>query len=363
MKYKRRGEENNTSAPIVYTPIHGVGGDPVMLIWEKWNFSPLIVCEAQFLPDPEFPTVKFPNPEEGKGALALAMQTAIEKGASLVIANDPDADRLGVAELQSDNTWRIFSGDEIAVFLLEWEISHHNPAQPAAVVASTVSSKMSKSIAEAHGARFEEVLTGFKWIIKKVLDLEREGYKVLLSFEEAIGFCIGNHVRDKDGILAAAVFNEMYQARCVDQGIRLSDHIERLRDQYGYYLTKNRYFFCFDPVVIKSVFDNIRSAYPTAVGQFSVKFIRDLTAGYDNSQPDNKPVLPTSPSTQMITFTFENGAIITLRTSGTEPKIKYYCEYHGDGLANTQNELNELVSHIIEELLQPARFGLIPPDN
>ncbi|CAG9319748.1 unnamed protein product [Blepharisma stoltei] len=363
LNYSRSRNSNSNSEPIVYTAMHGVGGETIKSMWKAWGFSPLVVVDEQIDPDPEFPTVKFPNPEEGQGALALSMKKASEIGARLVIANDPDADRMGIAEVQGDGTWRIYSGDEIAVFLLEWEISHYTDQAPAAVVASTVSSKICKAIAESIGARFEEVLTGFKWIINKSLELEGQGYKMLFSFEEAIGFCVGNHVRDKDGILAACVFNELYQERCASKGIRLSDHLERLRERYGYYLTRNKYFFCYEPVVIKSVFDNIRQEYPKAIGRFPVKYIRDLTVGYDNSQPDNKPVLPISPSTQMITFTFENGAIITLRTSGTEPKIKYYCEYHGNTLEDTRAELNELVDHMIDQLLQPQRYGLTPPSS
>ena len=361
LDYSRTKPQNSSSEVIVYTPLHGVGWECVSKLWEAWGFFKLEVPELQKLPDPEFPTVEFPNPEEGQGTLKQAIQKASEIGAKLVLANDPDADRLGVAELQADGTWRIFTGDEIAFFFMEWEVSHYSGAKPGAVVASTVSSKLTKVIAEANGLIYEEVLTGFKWIVKKIYELEQQGYHVLFSFEEAIGFCIGSLVRDKDGMLAACVFNEMYQERCTRQGITLSQHLKNIRRDYGQYFTRNSYFYCYSTETKNQVFESLRNPYPAQVGGVNVKYVRDLTVGYDNSQPDNIPVLPVSKSTQMITFTFENGTILTLRTSGTEPKIKYYSEHHSDTQENTKSQLDSLVNSFISEVLKPEVWGLESP--
>jgi phosphomannomutase len=363
-KFCRRGARNSSAVRVVYTAMHGVGYSFISRLFEKYHFpSPVSVPEQQN-PDPEFPTVAFPNPEEGRGALKLAIELSERENIGLVLANDPDADRFAAAEKQRDGSWKIFSGDELAIFLFEWEVSNYKGTKPAAMVASTVSSKMTQGIAEFHNCRWEETLTGFKWIINKSLELEAEGYSTVFSFEEAIGFCIGDLVRDKDGVTTAAVFYELYLERCVEAGLLLSEFLDRLRQKYGYYLTKNKYFLCYDPEVIRRVFEDIRfKGYPSTVGRFAVKHVRDLTVGFDSSQPSSKPILPISASTQMITFTFENGAVVTLRTSGTEPKIKYYTELKGSDYASTWSELSEVVDSIISELLRPDYFGLIAPTD
>lgn len=361
-KFCRTRDSNSTAQPIVYTPMHGVGYELVKATFAAYNHPQPIVVPQQVDPDPEFPTVAFPNPEEGEGALKLAMQTAEASGANLILANDPDADRLAVAERLPTGGWRVFTGDEIACFFADWELSHFR-GEKGLIVASTVSSKITKAMALAHNCRFEEVLTGFKWIIKKSLELLADGWHTLLSYEEAIGYCIGDLVRDKDGVTGAAVFTEFYNARCVAQGITLTTHLQHLFERYGYYLTKNKYFICYDSVTIKRVFDAIRAAYPQRVGAYDVQSVRDLTVGYDDSQPDLKPLLPVQSGTQMITFTFVNGAIVTLRTSGTEPKIKYYCEHHGDSFQSTRDILDDLVASVIAELLQPEFYGLEWPSQ
>jgi phosphomannomutase len=295
----RSQASNRAAQPIVYTPMHGVGYELVKLTFEGYNHPPPITVPLQVTPDPEFPTVRFPNPEEGEGALKLAMQTAEETGARLVLANDPDADRLAVAERQLTGEWRVFTGDEVASFLADWELSHFR-GEKGLIVASTVSSKMTRTMALAHNCRFEEVLTGFKWIVKKSLELLAEGWVTILSYEEAIGYCIGDLVRDKDGVTGAAVFTELYNARCVGEGITLTQHLQNLYERYGYYLTKNKYVFCYDPPTIERVFNTIRVAYPERIGNFEVRSVRDLTVGFDSSQPDNKPTLPVFASTQMV---------------------------------------------------------------
>lgn len=363
-KYCRRGSLNAAGVRVVYTAMHGVGYRFISTLFDKYNFpAPASVIQQQD-PDPEFSTVIFPNPEEGEGALKLAMELADSENLGLVLANDPDADRLAVAERQRDGTWKIFSGDEIAIFLFEWEVTHYKGQKPAAMVASTVSSKMTQGIASFHNCRWEETLTGFKWIMNKTIDLEASGYSTIFSYEEAIGFCIGDLVRDKDGVTAAAVFYEQYLDSCVGHNLLLTEYLDQLRQKYGYYLTKNKYFICYDPVVIRAVFDSIRNGgYPQTCGRFRVKHVRDLTVGFDNAQTDGKPVLPVSAATQMITFTFENGAIVTLRTSGTEPKIKYYTELKGSEYLSTWNELSELVDSVITEFLRPSEYGLLAPSN
>ncbi len=228
-----------------------------------------------------------------------------------------------------------------------------------AMVASTVSSKMIKGIAEKYGVRFEETLTGFKWIANKVLDLEKEGCTVLFSYEEAIGFCVRDIVRDKDGVVAASCLAELYAQLC-EKNMTFSDYLESIYKEIGYYLTKNHYFLCYDPEKMKAIFDDFRNGgkYADKLGEFAISNIRDLTTGYDSSQKDKKAILPISKSTQMITFFFANGATCTCRGSGTEPKLKYYIEYHDADKQKAAETLAKLHKAIVDHFLKPTQYGL-----
>jgi len=356
---------------IVFTAMHGVGAPWVAKSFEAFNLPPYIPVKEQINPDPEFPTVAFPNPEEGKGALTLAMKTADENGAKVIFANDPDADRLAVAEKQPNGEWRIFSGNELGSILGHWVWIHHLKRNPGfdrskgLMIASTVSSKFLKGMAAKEGFRFDEALTGFKWIGHRGIDLEKEGYEYIFGFEEAIGFMIGKTCWDKDGVRTAAVFAEMY-VHYADQGISIAQQLYNLYSTYGFYESKVHYYFCYDPNTMTKIFDRIRQdqKYPTSIGngKYKIVGVRDLTTGYDTDQPDHKAVLPVSASSHMITFTFENGCSATLRGSGTEPKLKYYVELCGsDNPAAVRERLMDMVALIIEEFLEPEKNGLVKP--
>eukprot|EP00826_Nyctotherus_ovalis_P046448 TRINITY_DN524_c0_g3_i12.p2 TRINITY_DN524_c0_g3~~TRINITY_DN524_c0_g3_i12.p2 ORF type:complete len:251 (-),score=82.79 TRINITY_DN524_c0_g3_i12:181-933(-) len=227
-----------------------------------------------------------------------------------------------------------------------------------ALVASTVSSKMIKGIAEKYKLRFEETLTGFKWISNKVIDLEKEGYTVLFSYEEAIGFSIGSVVRDKDGVVAGCCFAQLYAQLC-EKNMTLSEYLEEIYKDVGYYATKNHYFLCYDPLKMQAAFDGMRNRgeYTKTCGEFPIKYIRDLTTGFDSMQPNKKAILPTSTSSHMITFFFENGATCTIRGSGTEPKLKFYIEYHNADFKVAQETLAKLHKAIVDNFLKPLDYG------
>jgi len=357
----------NKSCPVItYTAMHGVGYPFIVKALATLGFPPLNSVKEQIEADPEFSTVAFPNPEEGKGALQLSIEQAERGGSKLILANDPDADRLAIAEKQANGEWKIFTGDEIGAILAYFLFQDHkrrgDDVSKMAMVASTVSSKMLKRMAEVEGFRFEETLTGFKWIANKAMDLDNQGYHTIFSYEEAIGFCCGSLVRDKDGVSAAAVASQLYAQLCANStsdGL-INDYLQTIYKKYGYFVTKNHYFKCYDPLKSKQIFDEMKQGgYPTECGPYKIKYTRDLTDGYDNSKPENKPDLPVSKSAQMLTFTFENGAVITLRTSGTEPKLKYYCEYYDETPEKAREVLDDLVlNHMIPKFLQPEKFGL-----
>ncbi|XP_026686059.1 phosphoglucomutase-2-like [Diaphorina citri] len=235
--------------------------------------------------------------------------------------------------------WKIFTGNELGALFGWWALHRLKSKQPNAplqdyyFLASTVSSKILHTIAQAEGLKYDETLTGFKWMGTKTYDLEQEGKHVLLAFEEAIGFMDGTHVLDKDGVTAAVRMAELV-AYLDSQGKDLHQLLADVYDKYGHHLTHNSYYICRNQVTIENIFHRLRhfnnepDSYPPSLlnGKYSVTRVRDLTTGYDSGTADHKATLPTSKSSEMITFTFDNGLVATLRTSGTEPKIKYYTE-------------------------------------
>ncbi|GMI43744.1 hypothetical protein TrCOL_g11690 [Triparma columacea] len=353
---------------FVYTAMHGIGHPFTSRSFSTFSLPPFCPVGSQCDPDPTFPTVSFPNPEE-KGALDEAMKLAEAEDKDIVLANDPDADRLAVAERdRATGTWTVFKGDQIGVLLGHWMWESFGRSAPAgtkcAMLASAVSSKMLKAVAEKEGFLFEETLTGFKWIGSRNLDLQSEGYKVLFSYEEAIGFCCGDMIVDKDGVSAAGVFAQMATHLYVSAGMSVSQHLQRLYSTYGEFVSNNGYFFCYDPAVVAKIISGIRNGgeYFKEVAGYEVAGIRDLgEPGYDSSKPDNKPTLPTSASSPMITISFTNGCVAQFRASGTEPKFKYYVEMAGKpGVQRSQveEELNVMVDKLLETLLSPSANGL-----
>lgn len=235
------------------------------------------------------------------------------------------------------------------------------------MLSSTVSSKILQAMAQVEGFHWEDTLTGFKWIGNRADALIKQGLTFIFGFEVEIGFLVGDISLDKDGVRCAAIFAEMAY-HVYNQFESLVAFMDHLYAKYGYYMMKTRYFFTPTPAVVKTVMDNIRvmnsGTYPSQIGNYKIKYIRDLTVGYDNSQPNNKPVLPVSASSQMITFTFEDGSVCTLRNSGTEPKLKWYVEVcDKSSKAAAIAKVEDLTKTVIAELLQPSKFGLVPPKD
>ncbi|XP_031839249.1 phosphoglucomutase 2 isoform X2 [Nomia melanderi] len=367
----------NTILKFTYTPMHGVGYEYMSAAFNAANFKPFITVEEQKLPDPEFSTVKFPNPEEGKSALNLSIKAANENSSSIIIANDPDADRLACATKMKNGEWYIFTGNELGALLGWWMMHTYQVQHPDTdfsnvyMLASTVSSKILLSMAKQEGFNFVETLTGFKWMGNKTVELQQAGKEVIFAYEEAIGFMCGSNVFDKDGISAGMHVAEL-SAYLETINFTLYEKLNEIYAQYGYHISKNSYWICHEPDTIKTIFERLRNytgepnTYPTCIldGKYSVIGVRDLTTGYDNTKPENKAILPVSKSSQMITFTFKNGLVITLRTSGTEPKIKYYSELcatpEEKNLTLLKTTLDEMVSAVVTEFLQPEVNGLIP---
>ncbi|XP_077983669.1 phosphopentomutase-like isoform X2 [Glandiceps talaboti] len=374
VKHCRHRSLNEKSAvTFTYTAMHGVGTQFAEEAFKVFGFKPFVPVKEQVDPDPYFPTVKFPNPEEGKSALNLAIETANRNDSTVILANDPDADRCAVAEKQPNGQWKILTGNETGALFGWWALHTYREQfgndvdlSDVYMVASTVSSKILHSIANEEGFKFEETLTGFKWMANKTVDLQKEGKQVLFAFEEAIGFMYGTQVLDKDGISAAVVLAEM-ATYLASNNTTLTEQLDQVYCKYGYHCSENSYYLCYDPDTIVTMFNRMRKmeqgSYASHIGPYKIISVRDLTTGYDNTKPDNKAVLPSSKSSQMITFTFDNGCVATLRTSGTEPKIKYYTEICADPSKTDREairkELHDLVEKMVEEFLQPEVNNLV----
>lgn len=333
-----------TFPSIVYTPMHGVGLKFVQKLIATSKLPQLIVVPEQAEPSPDFPTVKYPNPEEGAGTLRLACAKAESVGSRIVFANDPDADRFNFAELQEDG-WRIFNGNEIALLLADHLYQHcKENNMPIAVISSLVSSRAIGWMAAKEGFHFEQAETGFKNLAAKAQELTVRGYRVLLTFEEAIGYMVGTNVWDKDGI--SALLNAYYLVgEIYASGQTLSSKLNSLWDLYGYPVQYNSYYLCLSSP--KTVFKAVISKLAD-----SPSFAPYTVAKIENFYP----------ASNMVILTFNSGTWMALRTSGTEPKLKFYSETRAqsaDGREQCQAELRALVSHVCNLLVEPERHGLV----
>uniref|UniRef100_A0A671MZ72 Glucose 1,6-bisphosphate synthase-like n=1 Tax=Sinocyclocheilus anshuiensis TaxID=1608454 RepID=A0A671MZ72_9TELE len=368
--------ELNTMSPLkfVHSSFHGVGHNYVQRAFQQFGFPPPIPVPEQKDPDPDFSTVSCPNPEEGESVLELSLRLAEREEARIVVATDPDADRLAVAEQNDNCGWKVFTGNELAALLgwwmlFNWKEAHPDPADTERVymLATTVSSKILKAFARIEGFHFEETLPGFKWIGNRIHELTKAGKEVIFSFEESIGFLCGNMVLDKDGVSTAAVVAEM-AAYLHTKNLSMNQQLINIYEIYGYHISRTSYVICNDPPTIHRIFSRLRNSggsgvYPESCGDYCITHIRDVTTGYDSSQPDKKCVLPLSRNSQMVTFTFQNGIVATLRTSGTEPKIKYYTEFcaaPGErDISSLEEELRKVTAALVEEFLEPDKNNLL----
>jgi phosphomannomutase len=287
---------------LVYTPLHGVGGASVLQVLETAGFSTPRVVEQQEQPDPDFPTLSFPNPEE-PGAMDLALALAAEHDADLVVANDPDADRCAAA-VPTGNGWRMLRGDEVGALL-----AHHLMARgrTGTWATSIVSSSLLGRMAAAAGQPYVETLTGFKWIARVP--------GLVFGYEEALGYCCDpDHVKDKDGVSALLLLCEL-AAQTKAAGRTLVDVLDDLALQHGLHATDQVSVRVADLSLIAAAMERLRAAPPSELGGLAVQRVDDLALGSADLPP-----------TDGLRFHLADGARVVVRPSGTEPKLKCYLE-------------------------------------
>lgn len=348
-------EEFGKDMKIVYTPLHGTGEMLARRALAQAGFDSVQVVEAQATPDPDFSTVKSPNPES-QAAFALAEELGRQVGADVLVATDPDADRVGVEVLQKDGSYLNLSGNQIGAIMAKYILEAHKNAgtlpENAALCKSIVSTDLVTKIAESYGATMFNVLTGFKFIAEKIQEFEEQhNHTYMMGFEESFGYLIKPFVRDKDAIQAVLVVAELaayYRSR----GLTLADGIEEIYKEYGYYAEKTISVTLSGvdgAEQIKAIMAKFRNNAPKEWNTTAITVVEDFKAQTATAADGTVTNLTTPPS-DVLKYTLADGSWIAVRPSGTEPKIKFYIAVVGETneesqakIANIEAEINAFV--------------------
>ena len=348
-------EEFGKDMKIVYTPLHGTGEMLARRALAQAGFDSVQVVEAQATPDPDFSTVKSPNPEN-QAAFALAEELGRQVGADVLVATDPDADRVGVEVLQKDGSYLNLSGNQIGAIMAKYILEAHKNAgtlpENAALCKSIVSTDLVTKIAESYGATMFNVLTGFKFIAEKIQEFEeKHNHTYMMGFEESFGYLIKPFVRDKDAIQAVLVVAELaayYRSR----GLTLADGIEEIYKEYGYYAEKTISVTLSGvdgAEQIKAIMAKFRDNGPKEFNNTAITVVEDFKAQTSTATDGTVTALTTPPS-DVLKYTLADGSWIAVRPSGTEPKIKFYIAVVGESneesqtkIANIEAEINAFV--------------------
>ena len=340
---------------IVYTPLHGTGEMLARRALAQAGFDSVQVVEVQATPDPDFSTVKSPNPES-QAAFALAEELGRQVGADVLVATDPDADRVGVEVLQKDGSYLNLSGNQIGAIMAKYILEAHKNAgtlpENAALCKSIVSTDLVTKIAESYGATMFNVLTGFKFIAEKIQEFEeKHNHTYMMGFEESFGYLIKPFVRDKDAIQAVLVVAELaayYRSR----GLTLADGIEEIYKEYGYYAEKTISVTLSGvdgAEQIKAIMAKFRNNAPKEWNATEITVVEDFKEQTSTAADGSVTALTTPPS-DVLKYTLADGSWIAVRPSGTEPKIKFYIAVVGESnedsqakIANIEAEINAFV--------------------
>lgn len=342
-----------SSLKIVYTPLHGTGNVPVRRVLKELGFEQVTVVPEQELPDGNFPTVSYPNPEDKK-AFALALDLAKKVDADLVLATDPDADRLGVyAKDTKTGEYKVFTGNMSGMLICEYEMSQKKALgilpDNGALVTTIVSSNMAQAVAKEYGMKFIECLTGFKYIGEQIKFFEQTGSnEYVFGFEESYGCLVGTHARDKDAVVAVMALCEA-AAYYKTQGITLWDQMLNIYNKYGYY-KEDLFTMTFKGADGAKKMQDMMEAYrkntPKQVGAYKVLRLRDYKNDVITDLATGETVPTGLPKSNVLYFELENDAWFCVRPSGTEPKIKFYAGIKGTSLEDSAKKLDELMEAI-----------------
>lgn len=344
-------DEYGKDMKIVYTPLHGTGEMLARRALAQAGFDSVEVVEAQAVADPDFSTVKSPNPES-QAAFALAEELGRKVGADVLVATDPDADRVGVEVLQKDGSYLNLSGNQIGAIMAKYILEAHKSAGTlpanAALCKSIVSTDLVTKIAESYGATMFNVLTGFKFIAEKIQEFEeKHNHTYMMGFEESFGYLIKPFVRDKDAIQAVLVVAELaayYRSR----GLTLADGIEEIYKEYGYFAEKTISVTLSGvdgAEQIKAIMAKFRDNAPKEFNATTISVTEDFKA-QTSTAADGTVTSLTTPPSDVLKYTLADGSWIAVRPSGTEPKIKFYIAVVGDSNEDAQAKIAAIEAEI-----------------
>ena len=354
-------DQMNKDLKIVYSPLHGTGNIPVRRILKELGFENVYVVKEQELPDGNFPTVSYPNPE-AKEAFELGLKLAKDVDADLVLATDPDADRLGVyVKDTKSGEYKVLTGNMSGCLLADYEISQTKAVKglpkDGCLIKSIVTSNMAKAIAESYGVKLIDVLTGFKFIGQQILEFEKTGIGTyLFGFEESYGCLIGTYARDKDAIVATMALCEA-AAYYKTLGKTLWDAMIDMYEKYGYYKDD------IQSITLKgieglekiqNILETLRKEPPAEIGGYGVQRARDYKAGTIKDLRTGETSDTGLPASNVLYYELENGAWVCVRPSGTEPKVKFYYGIKGNSLENADEisaKMGASVLEMIEKML------------
>ena len=338
---------------IVYTPLHGTGGKLAKRILQELGFSKVYVVKEQADPNGDFPTVSYPNPED-PSTFDLALKLAKEVDADIVIANDPDADRIGLhVKDAKTGEYVLFNGNMIGLTVAEYLITQKREKgllnENSALIKTIVSSNMTDRICEKNNVALFEVLTGFKNIAAKIKEFDKYNtYKCIMGFEESYGCLVGDEVRDKDGIAALMILSEA-AAFYKNKGLTLWDNMKEMYKKYGYY-KESLIAIVLEGAdgaqKIKNMMEDLRANPPAFISDSKVLKIRDYLTGTIKNIEENKTEEKELPKSNVLYFELENDYWVAARPSGTEPKIKFYTGVRGNNLEDAENKLNKLTEGV-----------------
>jgi len=343
-------QKEKDSLKIVYTPLHGTGNIPVRRVLKELGFNNVYVVPEQELPDGEFPTVSYPNPEAAE-AFELALKLAKEKDADVVLATDPDADRLGVyAKDTKTGEYKSMTGNMSGCLLADYEISQIKEkkglASDGVLIKTIVTSNMADAIAKYYNVDLIEVLTGFKYIGQQILNFENTGKGTyLFGFEESYGCLIGTHARDKDAVVASMALCEA-AAYYRGQGKTLWDALMDLYERYGYYKdnVKSITLSGIEGLEkIKNILESLRNNTPTKFGKYNVLSARDYQKDTIVDMKTKETTTTGLPTSNVLYYDLDDKAWLCIRPSGTEPKIKMYCGVVGTSMEDADKKIRRII--------------------
>ena len=333
---------------VVYTPLHGSGNKPVRSILSRIGLKNLTVVPEQELPDGNFPTAPYPNPEI-RQAFECALKLAKTVNPDLLLATDPDSDRVGIA-IRLDGDYKLLSGNDVGALLLNYILERRTangtmPKNPIAVK-TIVSTEICSKIADYYGCRLINVLTGFKFIGEQITMLEKSGEqdRYVFGFEESYGYLVGDHVRDKDAVVASMMICEM-TAYYKNLGKTLNDVLEELYKKFGYYYCRQKSFICEGQSgmeKISAIMEDLRNSTTDFIDGERVVKINDYSKSVSTDTVSGQKTVIDLPKSNVISYFLENGSSLIVRPSGTEPKIKLYIGAVGKTASDAEQKLDSL---------------------